>query len=336
MVPTDLTRRHALRLAGFGLFALQAGASPGGKPLRGIFPIAQTPFLDNGDLDIETLVKQLEFIHKGGVHGFVWPQLASEWSTLTEPERRKGAEAVAAKGKKLKPAIVIGVQGPDAAAAVRYAKHAHQIGADAVIALPPPGKPELEKTLAYYQQIGGASPLPLFVQAVGNMSVDFIVEMSRKVPTLRLIKDEAGEPLMRVAGLREKSNDTIKVFTGAHGRTLIDEMFRGTSGSMPAAGFADIYAGVWDSWQAGKQREAMDLFGKALLLITEVQVYGIASLKYVLELRGVFKNHHVRPAGGPQSGMLAAGGLQERAQLDEKGMQVLRRMVEFLQPYFRV
>lgn len=335
MTITRMTRREALRMAGVGALALNAGAAPSGRPLRGIFPIAQTPFHDNGELDLETLVKQLEFIHKGGVHGYVWPQLASEWSTLTEPERRKGAEALVSAGKKLKPAIVIGVQGPDGDTAVRYAKHAQEIGADAVIALPPPGQPSPQQTLAYYKQIGTATPLPLFVQAVGNMSVDFIIEMWKQVPTLKLIKDEAGEPLMRVAGLREKSKDDIKVFTGAHGRTLIDEMFRGTSGSMPATGFADIYASVWDLWQAGKHKKAMDLFGKALLFITEVQVYGIVSLKYVLELRGVFKNHNMRRASGAAGSMLAAGGLQERAQLDEKGMQMLKQLVDFAKPHFR-
>lgn len=335
MIPHEMTRRAALRLAGASALALQAGAAKSGKPLRGIFPIAQTPFLADGSLDIPTLVRQLEFIHKGRVHGYVWPQLASEWSTLTEAERRKGAEALTAAGKKLNPAIVIGVQGPDADAAVRYAQHARDIGADAVIALPPPGQPKPEETLAYYQRIGAATPLPLFVQAVGNMSVDFIIEMWKKVPTLKLIKDEAGEPLMRVAGLTEKSKGEIKVFTGAHGRTLIDEMFRGTSGSMPATGFADIYAAVWDLWQAGKRKEAMDLFGKALLFITEVQVYGIASLKYLLELRGVFHNHDIRKVPGSQGSLLAAGGLQERAQLDEKGMEMLKQMVDFAKPYFR-
>lgn len=185
--------------------------------MRGIFPIAQTPFTAAGALDLPTLVKQLEFIHKGGVHGFVWPQLASEWSTLSEAERREGAEALTAAGKKLKPAIVIGVQGLNAGTAVRYAQHAAKIGADAVIALPPPGKPSDAEVLGYYKQVGAATELPLFVQAVGNMSVDLLLRMWKEVPTLRLIKDEAGEPLMRMGRLRANSRDELQVFTGGMG-----------------------------------------------------------------------------------------------------------------------
>jgi 4-hydroxy-tetrahydrodipicolinate synthase len=316
-----LSRRSFLALTGAGVYRFNATAAPSGRSLRGIFPIAQTPFAASGQLDVEVLVRQLEFIDRGGVHGLVWPQLASEWSTLSETERFEGAEALASARKRLRPAVVIGVQGPDSAAAVRYAKHAAKIGVDAVIALPPPGTSDPEAILGYYKEIGRATELPLFVQAVGDMSVDFILRMWKSVPTLKLIKDEAGEPLMRVGRLREESRDDIKVFTGNHGRTLIDEMFRGTSGSMPAASFADIYASVWDLWQAGKHKEAMDLFGKALLFVTEAQVYGIESLKYILQLRGVFKTHAVRQ--------------QSKVPFDDKGKQVLEQMVKFAQPYFR-
>lgn len=328
----ELLRRTFLGLSGAALCRFDCDATPSGRALRGIFPIAQTPFTAKNELDIDALVRQLQFIDRGGVHGLVWPQLASEWSTLTEAERFQGAEALLTAGKRLRPAIVIGVQGPDAASAVRYAKHAAKAGADAVIALPPPGQQSPHEILAYYKDIGSATELPLFVQAVGSMSVDFIIQMWKSVPTLKFIKDEAGEPLMRVGPIRKASRDDIKVFTGGHGRTLIDEMFRGTSGTMPAASFADIYASVWNLWQSGKQKEAMDLFGKALLFITEVQVYGIESLKYILQLRGVFTTHHVRRASGEPP---AASGLQTRAHLDDEGRQVLQKMLEYVRPWLR-
>jgi 4-hydroxy-tetrahydrodipicolinate synthase len=146
--------------------------------------------------------------------------------------------------------------------------------------------------------------------------------LSREVPTLRYVKDEAGSPLARIGPLRQESGDALKVFTGSHGVTLIDEMRRGSSGSMPAASFADIYAAVWDHWQAGRRKEAMDLFGKALLLVTEVQAYGIGSLKYILHLRGVFPSYAVRSK-------------DRGALLDEAGRQALREMLEFVKLYLR-
>lgn len=311
------------------------------KPLRGIFPIAQTPFTESDKLDLDALVEEVRFIDRGGVHGFVWPQVASEWSTLTEAERLAGAEAVASAGKKLRPAIVIGVQGPTTAAAVKYARHAEKAGADAIISLPPANQGDAKAVLDYYKEVGNATGLPLFLQAVGDISVDTIIAMYKAIPTLRYVKDEAGQPMMRVAALRAQSGDQLKLFTGGHGRTLIDEMIRGYSGSMPAASFADIYAAAWDLWHEGKRREAVDTFGEAAILINEIGAYGAESLKYILFLRGVFKTYRMREqlatgsGAAPSVAELASGSASSRAQLDETAKQVLRELLDLMKPYLK-
>src|SRR5258706_5523472 len=114
------SRRSFLQLVAGGSLCLAAPPTNStAKQLRGVFPIAQTPFTDSDKLDIHSLAEQLRFIDRGGVHGFVWPQLASEWSSLTESERMAGAEALGAAVKKLRPALVLGVQAPTTEAAVR-------------------------------------------------------------------------------------------------------------------------------------------------------------------------------------------------------------------------
>ena len=105
-------RRDVLRLLGAGAFGLALAPAASSKPLRGIFVIAQTPFTESDKLDLDVLVNQVKFVDRGRVHGFVWPQVASEWNTLTERERLDGAEAILAAGKKLRPAMVIGVVEP--------------------------------------------------------------------------------------------------------------------------------------------------------------------------------------------------------------------------------
>ena len=341
------SRRDFTSLLSSGSFALALAGlkvdaeSTRHKPLRGIFPIAQTPFTDSGKLDLNSLGEQVRFIDRGRVHGFVWPQLASEWSTLTESERLEGAEAIASEGKNRTCAIVIGVQAPDATAAVRYAKHAEKAGADAIISLPPPKGSAPAAVLEYYKAIGSATELPLFVQAVGDMGVDFVLQMYKAIPTFRFLKDEAGQPLMRIADLRKGSSDQLKIFTGGHGRTLIDEMIRGFSGSMPAASFADLYAAAWDQWHEGKEKEAVQTFGDASILINEIGAYGLESMKYILCLRGVFKTYKTRegqpaPAGSSASAAaLASGSAANSAHLDEEGKRVLRSLLETMKPSLR-
>jgi len=327
------SRRSFLQFLAGGTICLAApSVNPGARRLRGVFPIAQTPFTDSDKLDVDCLVEQLRFIDRGRVHGFVWPQLASEWSTLSESERMQGAEALGAEARKLQPALVLGVQAPNVELAVRYATQAKKVGADAVISLPPAGEKDPAAVIAYYKRVGEATDLPLFAQAVGDMSVSMLIQMYKQVPTFRYIKDEAGQPLFRIHALREQSGDQLNVFTGAHGRTMVDEMSRGFSGTMPAASFADLYARAWDLWHEGKQNDAMEMFGRVSMLISEVSVYGIESLKYILQLRGVFKNYRTREKknNAQSDASIGLGG-----RLDEDGKKVINRMLEEVKPWLK-
>jgi 2-keto-3-deoxy-L-arabinonate dehydratase len=341
----DPCRREILGLAGAGALGL---ALPGGcllarqstaKPLRGIFPIAQTPFTAGDKLDLDSLVEQVKFIDRGGVHGFVWPQMVSEWMTLTAQERWLGMEAIGSAGGKLKPAIVFGVQSADLATSLKLARHAEKVGADGIISLPPSENLTARQMLEYYKTIGSATRLPLFVQAVGDMDVNLVMAMYKAIPTLRYLKDEAGDVLARIVQLTKMSSGEIKVMTGSHGRTLIEEMRRGSAGCMPVAGFADLYAATWDLWRQGKRKEAMDMHARTLLLLTEMGIYsGTEPMKYILYLRGVFKTYAARKAsaqGFAAAAKAAAAGSGPARPLDEAGKRALQETVDYLKPYFR-
>jgi dihydrodipicolinate synthase/N-acetylneuraminate lyase len=341
----NLNRRAFLHWLGVG--AVGVGLAPrgwaagaarlGAKSLRGIYPIAQTPFTAADKLDVAALVKQLEFTDRAGVHGFVWPQIASEWATLTEGERMEGMEAIGAAARTLRPGIILGVQGADLATVRKYIKQAERVGADAIISLPPAETADPKSVVTYYQEIGHSTSLPMFVQAVGKMDVDLILELYRTIPTMRFVKDEAGDPLQRVGPLREKSRDEIKVFSGNHGRKMIEELEAGFSGSMPAAGLADLYATTFDLWQAGRHDAARESHARTLTALDTMLRYGTEGLKYVLVARGVFQTSSVRrPAsrGFAESTKIAAGGSRNRA-LDDEGRKILDEMVAGLKPHLK-
>lgn len=328
MTPAILTRRDLLwrmPLAVPAALHLAGATEPARKPLRGIFPIMQTPFTGTNQLDLPVLAKQVQFLDRAGVHGMVWPQLASEYSTLTVDERKAGAETLiaAAKSGGVKPAMVIGVQADTAAQAIEYARHATRLGADALIALPPQKEEGEEQILAYYKAIGESSPLPLFSQAIGKMSVEFVARMAREIPTLRYLKDEAGPVHSRITEFRQRAPE-LASFTGFHGKTLYEEMVRGSAGTMPAVGFADLYVSAWELFEQGRRKEAAEFCARALLMITSMETWGIEALKYVLHLRGVFPNWKVRRAGPARGG-----------EFDEPARQAIRETLDVVKPYFR-
>lgn len=328
-------RRDFLRMMGVGMagFALSDGilrAAPG-KPLRGLFPIGFTPFTADNKVDLDDLGAQVKFCNRGGVHGFVWPQIASSWTTLSDKERMDGMEAVLAAGKGGKTALVIGVQSPDPEAVSRYAKTAEKLGADAIVSLPPAGVTDEKALLAYYQRVGSLTGLPLFAQTTGNMSVDLLVEMVKTIPTLRCAKDEAGNPLERVAELRQRTGDQLKVFSGNGVATMITEMERGFSGHCPYTTLADVYAAAFDLWHAGKKREAFDMFGRIQAFAS---ITSIASIDIMIA-RGVFKPGTTARPAPPVPGSEAGRGGRGRGGKPLTVEEIRKELDAYLKPYLK-
>jgi dihydrodipicolinate synthase/N-acetylneuraminate lyase len=330
----EVNRRAILKAVGSvaaGLVFSHTGfgaqsANPGSRSFRGFFPIGQTPFTQDDKLDLDCLAAEVKFCNRASVPGFIWPQIASGWSTMTASERYSGTEAILAAGRGGKTALVIGVQtqNNDLAGAIAFAKHAAQHGADAICSLPPEGNDAA--LLSYYKEIGNATDLPLFVQTIGDMSVDLIVEMFHSIPTMRVVKDEAGDPLARVTEIRQRTGDKIGVFAGKGVRVLIDEMQLGFAGYCPVVALADVYQQAFELFEARKPREAFDMFGRILAFDSIAHAD-----QYLLVARGIFKeNTKSRPMPGMGN---PANKLSPLTENDKKAVR--EALDTYLKPYLR-
>jgi dihydrodipicolinate synthase/N-acetylneuraminate lyase len=334
-------RRAFLRTLGGGALGLELarnGRAAPAKPLRGVFPIGQTPVTPSDELDLECLQNEVKFCNRYKVHGFAWPQIASGWDTLSEKERLAGAEAILAAGKGGQTSLVIGVQDKEGniEKSVAYAKHAASHGADAIVSLPP-AKADDNAMLEYYKTIGKATDLPLIVQTQGDTTVDLLVEMFKQIPTMKCVKDEAGNPLARVAQIRERTNDKLAVFSGNGVRTMMDEMRLGFSGHCPTTVLADFYAAAFDLWHAGKKAEAFDMFGRIQAFNSITGASG-----YLMVMRGMFKETtRTRGGGGAavgggRGGAGAGGRGAGGGPLTEADKQAVREAWDqFMKPYLR-
>jgi dihydrodipicolinate synthase/N-acetylneuraminate lyase len=326
-VPSRRNFLAAAAATGSAIFLPKAYGAPERK-LEGIFPIMQTPFAESGAVDMETLAREVQFLHRVGAQGMTWPQMASEWPDLKFDERLAGAEKIVGVNKTAdeatRPAVVIGVQANDIETAVKYARHADKLAPDAIIAIPLDQGRDDSKQMEYYSAIGEACSRPLIVQTVGQMSVDLVLRMANRIPTLRYAKDEAGVTLPRLTEYAKRGQILRGVFTGKHGPTLLDDLSRGAVGNMPASGFADLYVAAWKAWTAGKQDEAMEAFSRTLPLIMDAQAYGVAGQKYMLQLRGVFRNTICRRDQTATS------------VFDDQAKEAIRRTVAYSKRWFKV
>jgi 4-hydroxy-tetrahydrodipicolinate synthase len=276
-----------------GLAAASVAAAPSGKPMRGIFIILATPFTDTKAVDYADLAREAEFLAGCGVHGMVWPQIASEYSQLTVEERMRGMEVLAKAARAKRSALVFGIQGPNLEAALGYARRAEELEPDAVIAMPPAEAGSIEEVHRYYAALAGRVRRPCFVQTTGGprsvpISAEFVIGLAREFPHLGYVKEEADPIIARVQKLAGARPAIQAVFTGNGGRNLLYEMRLGVDGNMPGAAWADIHAQIWDLYQAGRTDRARELFSKLLLMVRlDESIPG--SRLYVMKKRGVFK-----------------------------------------------
>jgi 4-hydroxy-tetrahydrodipicolinate synthase len=363
----QLSRRGFLRSAG----ALMAGASlwqgtsslkaaevaganlttPSGKPLRGLYPILETPFTPDDKLDTDALAAEVRFCNRGRLGGMIWPVFASSWSTLSDAERIEGAETILAAGQGGKSAMAIAVQNMawDTATSVRYAKHAAAHGADAIVAIPPNNGWNVsdQAVIDYYKAIGLATDLPLIVQTRGTISVDLMIQLFQQVPTMKATKDEVGDPLKRVTELIQRTDHKLAVWAagGGTGDLLLEELPLGFVGLCPTPQFSDLLQQVMDLYWAGKKQEAFDMFGRVQAFAT---IPG--ATEYMMIARGVFKEStksrpqpmepEARSAGGARgagagAGAGGGGGGRGRAgPLSHAQKESIRQaMDDYLKPY---
>jgi dihydrodipicolinate synthase/N-acetylneuraminate lyase len=290
--PLASTRRQFLAgLTAAGLYSRRSLAAT--KPLRGVFVIMATPYTGSKTVDYEDLAAEVDFMDHCGVHGMVWPQMASEYTRLTRDERLRGMEVLSKAARGKRPALVLGVQGPNTEAALDYARHAEELAPNALIAIPPTEAKSVDDFRQYYRALGRIVTRPFFIQTTGGAKgvvpeVKLLVELSQEFPNFGYVKEEYSPVIERMSELAAHRPSIKGVFSGNGGAGMLYEMRMGFDGTMPGAPYADIYAQVWNLYQTGEQPKARDLFARLLLMINlDERIPG--TRPYMMQKRGVFK-----------------------------------------------
>ncbi len=292
----------SLFIFGSGPLTRAANASPASKePFKGIFPVLQTPFKDNEEIDVDVLLKEANFVIEAGGHGMAWPRLGSEFYVLSEDERKSVSKILVEEVRGRLP-VIIGVDSTSYwKESLDYAKYAESIGADGIISLPPyAGDPSVEMAAEFFKAIARTVPLPIFIQNSGGrygpaLPTRTMVEIARECPNVAYIKEEASPITHRIGAMVEQGKGAIKaVFGGAGGTTLLNEMRRGAMGSMTGTALVDVWAKIFDGFLAGKEKEVQEMFDKAVAMQMFQRPFWLGSEKEILRRRGIFKNTKLR------------------------------------------
>ena len=130
--------------------------------LKGILVAASTPFTADGSaVDEPVLVAQVDRLIAAGMHGLVPCGTTGEFTTLSPEEYRRVIElyVTAADGRI---PVVAGVGALSTAGAIDLARYAEQVGADAIMLVPPFYDPLSFETLkVFLADVAGAISLPI-------------------------------------------------------------------------------------------------------------------------------------------------------------------------------
>jgi 4-hydroxy-tetrahydrodipicolinate synthase len=272
--------------------------------MRGVFPILVMPFDERGRVDEESLRSVVEFNIQCGVHG-LGVALGSEIFKLSEAERVQVTRIVVDQAKKRVPVVInSGAAGTDLA--VLYSQMAADNGADALMVMPPSFTPASgAETRAYFKAISDAVSIPIFIQDTNSATVSGALakQMALESEHVRYIKVESLPTPAKVADAKAHCGDLVTIHGGAGGNYFIEEMRRGSVGTMPSCSQPEAFVKVWDLFQAGDEKGARKVFDERIVPLNRISNTNMGAFyhvnKEVLRQRGVMRTAIVRQPISP-------------------------------------
>jgi dihydrodipicolinate synthase/N-acetylneuraminate lyase len=272
--------------------------------MRGVYPILVTPFDEQDRVDIDSLQSLVAFLLDAGVHG-VGVALGSEVLRLTEPERVLVTRTVVAAVAGRVP-VVINTSGAGTAQALHYSRMAREDGADALMLTGPSFMPAGDAgTRSYFKAVSDAEGLPIFIQDVANqhISADLALRIADESTWVRYIKVESAPTTLMVGETARKAGDRLIVFGGAGGDYFIEELRRGSQGTMPGCSTPEGFVEVWDRYHSGDEVGAVAAFYARILPVNRFCSQGWGAFfhvhKQILKARGVIRTARVREPAVP-------------------------------------
>ncbi len=270
--------------------------------MTGVYPILVTPFDEDSRVDVDSLRSLVEFQIKAGVDG-LGVALGSEITLLTEAERAQVTRSVVDQVRGRVP-VVINTGGPGTDLALHYSRMARDNGADALMVMPPgpAGGAEIRE---YYKAISDAVELPVFIQDTSacHVGADLVRQIAEESVHVRYVKVESAPAAVAVQEAVTKCAGLVTVFGGAGGDSLIEELRRGSKGTMPGCSNPEAFVDLWRLFAAGDERKAREVFYSRILPINRLAAQGwnafFAVHKEILRQRGAIRCAKVRGPARP-------------------------------------
>jgi len=290
------------------------------KIFKGIMPALVTPFKeDRRTVDEKAARDLIEALIEQGADGFYVLGSTGEGMVMDEEERMRMCEIAVSQVAGRKP-VIVHIADMNFERAVRLAKHAEKVGADAISAVPPIFfHYRNEDIYDYYKTLAASTSLPFVMynhmSANGGMPADLVAKLFEEENITGVkwtINNYYG-----LVGLKDKTEGKMNIINGP------DEMILQGLSAGADAGIGSTYnvllpmiKEIYNAFNAGELDRAMDAQRRTNKIISIIIKYEvIPAVKYMCGMMGYpvgdcaypFAKYTAEEAAALEAELLAAG-----------------------------
>jgi 4-hydroxy-tetrahydrodipicolinate synthase len=258
---------------------------------KGSIPALVTPF-KNGELDVATLKRLVEWHIAEGSSGIVPVGTTGESPTLSHAEHQQVIEIVVETAAGRVP-VIAGAGSNNTAEGLNLIRHAAKVGADAALVVTPYyNKPTQKGLIAHFTAMHDAADLPIVIynipgRSVIDMTTATMAELA-KLPRIVGVKDATGD-LSRVPKTRIACGPEFCQLSGEDATALGFNAHGGVGCISVTANVAPkLCAEMQAATQAGDYAKALEITDKLMPLHLAIFLEpGVCGAKYAMSLLGL-------------------------------------------------
>jgi 4-hydroxy-tetrahydrodipicolinate synthase len=217
-------------------------------PLTGVVPPVCTPLTPDHEVDVPSLLRLVDHLVAGGVHGLFLLGSTSEAAFLTDRQRRLVVETVVAHVDGRLP-VLAGVIDMTTPRVLDHVREVTAAGAEAVVVTAPfYARTHPAETARHFRLVAHRSPVPVVAYDIpvavhSRLSPELVLELAAD-GTLAGLKDSSGD----LAGFREvvtgaRAHPGFSCLTGSE-RTVDAALALGAHGAVPGLANVDPHGYV--------------------------------------------------------------------------------------------
>ena len=268
----------------------------------GMWPVAPTPFHDNGEVDYDGMERVIDCMVDQKVQGICILANYSEQFLLSDDEREKLTKLCMKKiDGRVKTIVTVSHFATDI---VRpRAELAKSLDADIIMMMPPYHgallKGSSDQIYEQFNEISNVG-IPIMIQDAPlsgiELSVPLLTKMINEIENLTCFKIESANAALKIRALIKNCSERLDApFDGEESITLYADLEAGISGSMSSALLPEKIAPVIDHFWNNEKDKAEEVYDSILPLINfENRQCGFRATKTVMKEGGVIKSDFCR------------------------------------------